>query len=465
MSSPRSPRSRWSLLAFSRSLASFVKSKFSCTFSFAFGSQQPSDPLDYAFAPRTKPGTISHPLPLQRHTARRHNVSRFHFIHQLPVEIISLIFIIGAEQDSFFPVTVSHVCRAWRQIALRTPALWRRITLGPEEEMWRERIYRARACTLDIQLLPYRTAPSGARRVQDLNPYNVFWYMQLAIPHIRQWRSLELCFADYSPHLWKAALHDCSTPAPSLKELILTYRRNDDIDEFLLFSGHAPRLRRLTVEGIRLVWMPSLFGNLTFLDYTHHGFTSERHAVHDVLSILAVTTRLHELRVLFPRKRTIRLPSRRDITPKRVSLPHLRNLVLRVDGSDIPFELAHLVSLISSPFLSSLRLIDLRRSPHSFPSLKSFFYVCALPSNLRFVHIGHAWYDPRMVHAMIHSLPQLSKIVVKRSRVPEQVYNVRQDARRDYSSHSFRQTQGQNFHRHYQIDHLSVQYFPRGSKA
>jgi hypothetical protein len=224
----------------------------------------------------------------------------------------------------------------------------------------------------------------------------------------------------------------------------------------------------LTVDGIRLAWMPSLFGNLTFLDYTHHGFTNGHQAVHDVISILTVTTRLIELRILFPRAHTVRrLPPRPDIVAKRIALPHLRQLVLRVDGSDIPFELAHLVSLISSPFLSSLRLIDLRRAHHSFPSLKSFFYVCALPPNLCFVYIGHAWYDPRMIHAMTHSLPQLSKIVVKRSRVPEQVLNVNYHTRRDYSSRSIRQRQahGQIPHRHYQIDHLNVQYFPRGSKA
>ncbi|KAF8908959.1 hypothetical protein CPB84DRAFT_1813212 [Gymnopilus junonius] len=442
--------SRWPVLNLSRSLVNYFKSKLS---SFTFGSQLPSEPLNHSI---TKPGIISYPRPLQRHIARKYNAN---------LEIISLIFVIGAELDIIFPIIISHVCSTWRQIALHTPAIWRRITLGPEEDMWRERIYRARACTLDIQLLPYRTAASGVRIPQDLNPYNVYWCMQIALPHIRQWRSLDICFAEYSPHLWKATLSGCTVPAPLLKELSLIYRRNDDTQEFILFSAFSPRLRRLTVDGIRLVWMPSLFGNLTFLDYTHHGFTSGHQAVHDVLSALTVTTRLHEFRILFPRRRTVRLPSRRDIVNKRVFLPHLRQLELRVDGSDIPFELAHLVSLISSPFLSSLRLVDLRRAPHSFPSLKSFFYVCALPPNLRFIYVGHSWYDPLMIRVMTHSLPQLSRIVVKRSRAPEQVLNVRQKTSRDYSSRSFRQAHGPNSHRHYQIDHLSVQYFARGSKA
>lgn len=458
-----SSRTTFPVLAFTRSLITFVKSKLSCSFSFR--SQPPPQPpnLPVAHPPRRR--VISQPRHLRRIPLHNEYVSHIHFIHRLPVEILSLIFVIASEQDTFFPITISHVCGAWRQIALHTPALWRRIALGPQEHMWRERLRRARACSLDIQLLPWRTTQSGSQRSQDLNPFSVHWYMQMALPYIRQWRSLEICFAEVSPYLWKAALAGCVVPAPKLEELSLVYRYNDDTQEFLLFSAYSPRLRRLTIDGIRLAWMPSLFGNLTFLDYTHHGFTSGYQAVHDVISILTVTTRLTEFRILFPRGQLVRLPPRRDIRPKRVALPHLRHLVLRVDGSDIPFELAHLVTLISSPFLSSLRLIDLRRANHSFLSLKSFFYVYALPRNLRIVYIGHGWYDPRMIHAMIHSLPQLSRIVVKRSRVPEQVLNVNKHIGRDYIARSISRAQGQLSHRHYHIDHLNVQYFPRGSKA
>ncbi|KAH9480520.1 hypothetical protein JR316_0007120 [Psilocybe cubensis] len=248
----------------------------------------------------------------------------------------------------------------------------------------------------------------------------VHWYMQIVLPHVRRWRSLDVNFAHQAHNLGKATLLGLSSPAPLLEELSLRYRDIDDTQEFLLFAAFTPRLRRLTVDGIRLVWMPSLFGNLNFLDYTHHGFTSGHQAVQDMISVLAVTTRITELHVLFPRGHLACLPSRRQIVTQHVVLPYLKQLVLKVDGSDIPFEIAHLVTLISSPNISILRLIDLKRAHQSYQSLKSFFYVYSLPQSLRSIYIGHAWYDPSMVNAMINSLPHLCKISIRRSRSPAQ---------------------------------------------
>ena len=73
----------------------------------------------------------------------------------------------------------------------------------------------------------------------------------------------------FQPYLWKAALANCASPAIVLQGVSLVYRLNYDPQEFLLFSGFTPRLRRVTIDGIRLAWLPSLFANLTFLYYTH----------------------------------------------------------------------------------------------------------------------------------------------------------------------------------------------------
>jgi len=280
--------------------------------------------------------------------------------------------------------------------------------------------------------------------------------MCLVLPYIHRWRSLDILFTDFSPYLWRAALAGCGAPAPALEELSLVYRSNDNTQEFLLFSEQAPRLRRLTIDGIRLVWTPRLYANLTFLDYTHHGFTSGHQAVHDVVSILSVSRRLVELRILFPRGQIARLPSRRDQVTKRTRLPYLSHLQLTVDGSDIPFELARLVTLISAPSLSSLRLVDLSRHQHSFPSLKSFFYVFSLPRTLNIIHVGYGWYDPRMIQPMTQSLPQLGRIVIKRSRAPDQVLEVNTRIKRTGERG---RTNGQNSYRHYRIDRLNVPYY------
>ena len=332
--------------------------------------------------------------------------------------------------------------------------------------MWRERIQRSRACSLDILLLPWTTTQSGLLRSQTLNPYTVQWYMLIVLPHLRRWRSLEIIFSEYTPYLWKAALEGCASPAIMLQELSLVYRLNDDTQEFVLFSGFTPRLRRVTVDGIRLAWLPSLFANLTFLDYTHHGFTSSHQAVDDVVSILTISCRLIELRLFFPRGKTACLPSRHDYVSQCITLPLLTRIQLTVDGYDIPFELAHLVTLLITPSLAHLRLVDLNRTSHSFPSLKSFFYVYALPRTISVIQIGHGWYDPRMIRPMTQSLPQLSKIYVKRSSLPEQILNVndrikRQQKRQNIPIHTF----GHSSHRQHRVDPLVNPQYLTGFKS
>ncbi|KAF9565701.1 hypothetical protein CPC08DRAFT_683396 [Agrocybe pediades] len=416
MPSSRS-RSQQPSLTLARSFLKLVKSLFSSS-QYLHQPQWNSDKA--ALLPRP----ISRPHQLRPSVLNADYPSCVHFIQRLPVEIISLIFVLGSEQDTNFPVTVSHVCSSWRYVALHTPALWRHIALGPQEDQLRARVLRARACSLDIQISPWRMTRLGFRRSQYWYAHSVYWHMQLVNPYIDRWRSLDIEFSNSEPYLWRASLAHCSTPAPALEELSLLYRNNDDTTPYILFAAYAPKLRRLTVDGISLAWMPSLYGNLTFLDYTHHGFTNGHHAVHDVLSILHITSQLNTLHILFPQGRIAYLPSRREPATQHVSLMKLKELVLKVDGHDIPFELASLVSLLSSPNLATLRLIDLGDAPYSFRSLKSFFYVYPIPRTLRYVHVGHAWYEPKMLQAMAQSLPLLSKITVKMSHTPEKVFTL-----------------------------------------
>jgi hypothetical protein len=218
-------------------------------------------------------------------------------------------------------------------------------------------------------------------------------------------------------------------------------------------EGCTGRLRfpSSSIGRVVLGLSSQLFGNLTCLDYTHHGFTSGHRAVDDVISILSISNRLVELRLLFPRGQYAVLPSRRDYVNKRVRLRQLQHFQLAVDGSDIPFELAYLVTLISAHHLLSVRLIDLGQCHHPFPSLKSFFYVFPIPRSLQMMEIGHGWYDCRMVQPLSQSLPNLSKIVVKRTRLPDQVleFNARL-----HETESVAQTQGG----HHQVDHANYHF-------
>lgn len=359
---------------------------------------------------------------VSRVKARRHT----HPIQLLPTELLAHIFVVGSCLNVTFPITVSHVCSAWRDVALHTPSLWRRITLTPNSryrlDMWRERIHRAKACPLDIGLSAFH------RQVRShFDIHTVQWCMHLVIPYIPRWRSLRFSFQHYAPFLWNAALSTCcgtgpKVHAPLIEELSLLYPANDDTKVFSLFGGVAPRLRRLTIDGIRLAWLPSLFSHLTFLDYTHRGPIRGNQAVALVLSMLEVSSRLQELRISFPSCGSevgLRpLPGHARVH-KHATLTFLNTLHLCVDGPDIPYELYSLLPHLTIPSLTSLHLLDSRHSSCTFLHLGPFFRVFRPPPSLRDLWMESGWVDHRMLPSLFRSLKRLRRAVVDGARIPD----------------------------------------------
>ncbi|KAI0755310.1 hypothetical protein C8Q80DRAFT_1095613 [Daedaleopsis nitida] len=342
--------------------------------------------------------------------AARQPIRRPHRITQLPNEVLAHIFVLGAEEDVMFPVTVSHVCRAWRYTALHTPRLWRRINLDGNLAMWSSRIRRAKACTLDVQLCPRSS-------MSHLAFYNhVQLCMHLVAPQVHRWRSLEVRFTGYAPFLWNAALSACCGHSPSiealaLRELTLVYPENDDTKEFALFNGFAPRLRRATLQGIRLAWLPPLFQNLTYLDYTHHGFTRGAQAASEVLYMLQVSAALEELRLAFPWKGDT--ASRYALSAsfsRAVHLPRLRKLALYIDGPDVPPALTYTLPHLSLPVLRSLYLMAPHAPRHmsatdAFPGLRTLLKSFPRLPALGHLHVAYAWLDERFLAALLAMLP------------------------------------------------------------
>ncbi|KAJ3508340.1 hypothetical protein NMY22_g16646 [Coprinellus aureogranulatus] len=52
---------------------------------------------------------------------------------QIPDDILVLIFLAARRHSSFASVTISHVCRLWRDLAFRTPDLWSEIAFSPKQ--------------------------------------------------------------------------------------------------------------------------------------------------------------------------------------------------------------------------------------------------------------------------------------------------------------------------------------------
>ncbi|KZT09306.1 uncharacterized protein LAESUDRAFT_647525 [Laetiporus sulphureus 93-53] len=360
----------------------------------------------------------------ETHTHWDQALSRSHPIRRLPNELVAHIFVLGAEDDVMLPMVLSHVCRAWRCLALHTPALWRRITLDHRLHLWARRIHRSKTCTLDIELLPPPLPSNGFNRVPSHDARVVQYYMQLVDPLIHRWRSFEVRFDTYAPHLWNAALSACrDTPeaqAPFLQELTLVYRGNDDSTEFVLFNGVAPRLRRATLCGIRLAWLPSLFENLVFLDYTHHGFTRSLEAAAEVLNMLQVSCHLQELRIAFPWRgdSIARYPTP---APRSVSLAQLHTLTISVEGPDIPCALWLVLSRLSLPAVRILRLRSRYpfRRPTIFPRLHYVLRDLPPMPSVDYLYLEHGWLDTHFVFPLLLGLPRLEHLCLHGPRVTE----------------------------------------------
>ncbi|OCH91907.1 hypothetical protein OBBRIDRAFT_791769 [Obba rivulosa] len=353
----------------------------------------------------------------RRRPGRRHQ----HPITRLPDELLSHIFALGAEDDAALSLIVSHVCRYWRNLALGIPALWRCLALDSRVHLWRHYLHLAKASTLDIELVSPLGRPRGcprARRMGLVDLSAIELSMHLVAPYIHRWRSLSVRFTGDAPYLWNTALSACCMQgkisyAPLLRELYLVHPTNDDYKEFVLFGGFAPRLRRVTVHGIRLAWLPSLFQDLTYLDYTHHGHARGRDAAAEVLCMLEVSCRVRQLRLVFPTKNgatapPFHIPAFPSIT---VHLACLTSLELCVDEPDVPSALIYILQHTSFPSLHSLILRG-AHSPVLFPRLRYILRAFPPLPALTYLLVEGSWMDPHFVLPLLRSLPTIRHLTL-----------------------------------------------------
>ncbi|TFK20418.1 hypothetical protein FA15DRAFT_576883, partial [Coprinopsis marcescibilis] len=206
-------------------------------------------------------------------------------VHVLPVELLTRIFYLGVDslyQDSpfllkpnqdFYPfpstthIVVSHVCRRWRQIALRTPSLWNTIHLREKVHIGRAATYLQRCSTsvnylLDILVdtVADEEHISGVTLCRD----EIVQIFELIVPHVTHWRSFHLKIRDNDCKL--SARHYLSTcgPAPRLETLQLyhfeDYKTSQNLynatyrPPVVVFHNSLPSLRSVSLIGVNLPW-------------------------------------------------------------------------------------------------------------------------------------------------------------------------------------------------------------------
>ncbi|KIK69688.1 hypothetical protein GYMLUDRAFT_34091 [Collybiopsis luxurians FD-317 M1] len=178
-----------------------------------------------------------------------------------------------------FPITVSHVSRRWREIALNAPALWSTLYFEHPSHLERGRVFLERCsprtpgspefCSgflLDIVIATVsfkrKKAQSDNCSISQEELQKIF---NLLTPVTVRWRSFYLRVRDSTcKQAARDALgRDCGR-APNLETLQLyhfeDYNNVDDLIEatirfpVICFANSVPKLRHLSLIGVNLPW-------------------------------------------------------------------------------------------------------------------------------------------------------------------------------------------------------------------
>lgn len=164
--------------------------------------------------------------------------NKFTPINRIPGAILSLIpkylqrRVMDTDKDF---VTLTHVCRGWRELFISQPSLWTRLDLTNIEKT-RTYIARSKSSPLDIII-----HDSGDKAYID----NAFL---LAVPHVTRFKSLTI--GRTSDSLRGLARHP-TFPVPFLEELIMDFACDPAPSLNVgLFNGNFSSLRTLKLAGV-----------------------------------------------------------------------------------------------------------------------------------------------------------------------------------------------------------------------
>lgn len=198
--------------------------------------------------------------------------------------------------DESFQVTVSHVCKHWREVALGTPALWSDIELvtgkHATQSYRRASTYLSRSkwypLSIYVDVDERGTDDESVDSEQSvfLSPTTnaeLQGIMDLLIPHTTRWRKFKLVAESYL--YFHTALSRLSAAPPALLlEYLDLHHLEEDLEPeyllfpypshktpFVLFDNYAPKLQFVSLYGVHIDWNNTTFlKNLHSLELAYH---------------------------------------------------------------------------------------------------------------------------------------------------------------------------------------------------
>lgn len=186
--------------------------------------------------------------------------------------------------DNSFQVTVSHVCKHWREVALETPALWSDIDVetgkhaGPSLRRASTYLSRTKECPLTISIDVNDWDPddeSVYSEHSDNTPQEPGAQLQgiidLLLPHTSRWRKFKLAAENYF-HFHTALSRLCNAPPALLLESLELHHFDEELEpepqffpypnhktHFVLFGDNAPKLQHVSLYGVHIDWRKTTF--------------------------------------------------------------------------------------------------------------------------------------------------------------------------------------------------------------
>ena len=292
-------------------------------------------------------------------------------IHRIPPDVLSLIPDYYCDDDDDddddegdmngrdrYLVTLTHVCRGWRDIFLSRPSLWTELHFMDIDKT-RTYLQRSQNSPLDIYL--------------DNAEWPGYEYdaLPLIIPHIHRLRLLDIFTSGDLPNV----LSHFYGHMPLLEVLRIAGYGIDNVLDRALFGGDLSSLHELNLSSIET---PLPWRNLTNLRVFRFQYYDQRHDVNQLLDFFESTPLLHTIML-----RASSTPDLSDTPLERtVSLPHLN--MLDVDAKPPN---AFLLNHLYIPAGASLTLVLCFGFPRvdAFPPLYHFPERSSYPRNLTLI--------------------------------------------------------------------------------